>query len=35
MATFTQEQIETVKRSVDLVALVRSSGVELERKGRN
>ena len=35
MAVFTQEQIEAVKRSVDLVALVRSSGVELERKGKN
>jgi DNA primase catalytic core len=35
MATFTQAQIEAVKRSVDLVALVRSSGVELERKGKN
>ena len=35
MAAFTPEQIEAVKRSVDLVALVRSSGVELERKGKN
>jgi len=35
MAAFTQGQIEAVKRSVDLVALVRSSGVELERKGKN
>ena len=35
MATFSQEQIEAVKRGVDLVALIRSSGVELERKGLN
>ena len=35
MATFSQEQIEAVKRGVDLVALVRSSGVELERRGIN
>jgi DNA primase catalytic core len=35
MATFSQEQIEAVKRAVDLVALVRASGVELERKGLN
>ena len=35
MATFSQEQIEAVKRSVDLVALIRSSGVELVKKGRN
>ena len=35
IAVFSQEQIEAVKRSVDLVALIRSSGVELERKGKN
>ena len=35
MATFSQEQIEVVKLSVDLVALIRSSGVDLERKGKN
>ena len=35
MAVFSQEQIEAVKRSVDLVALIRSSGVELEKKGKN
>jgi len=32
---FSPGEIEEVKRSVDLVALVRSSGVELERKGKN
>jgi len=32
---FSPGEIEAVKRSVDLVALVRSSGVELEKKGRN
>jgi DNA primase catalytic core len=35
MAVFSQEQIEAVKRGVDLVALIRASGVELERKGLN
>ena len=32
---YTQAEIEAVKRSVDLVSLVRSSGVELSKKGRN
>ena len=32
---FSPGEIEEVKRSVDLVALVRSSGVELTKKGRN
>jgi len=32
---FSPGEIEAVKKSVDLVALVRSSGVELEKKGRN
>ena len=32
---YTQAEIEAVKRSVDLVALIRSSGVELSKKGRN
>ena len=35
MALFTPEEIESVKRSVDLVGLIRSSGVELQQKGRN
>jgi DNA primase catalytic core len=35
MAGFSQEQIEAVKRSADLVALIRASGVELKRKGKN
>jgi len=32
---FSAGEIEEVKRSVDLVALVRSSGVDLTRKGKN
>jgi len=32
---YSQAEIEAVKRSVDLVSLVRSSGVELSRKGKN
>jgi len=32
---FSPGEIEAVKRSVDLVDLVRSSGVELEKKGKN
>ena len=32
---FSPGEIEAVKRSVDLVGLVRSSGVDLEKKGKN
>jgi len=32
---YTQAEIEAVKRGVDLVALIRSSGVELKRKGKD
>ena len=32
---YTQVEIEAVKRGVDLVALIRSSGVELKRKGKD
>jgi DNA primase catalytic core len=32
---YTQAEIEAVKRSVDLVALIRSSGVELKKKGKD
>ena len=32
---YTQTEIEAVKRGVDLVALIRSSGVELKRKGKD
>ena len=32
---YTQAEIEAVKRSVDLVSLVRSSGVELKKKGKD
>jgi len=32
---FSKAEIEEVKRNVDLVALVRSSGVELTKKGKN
>ena len=32
---YTQTEIEAVKRGVDLVALIRSSGVELKGKGKD
>ena len=32
---YTQAEIEAVKRSVDLVSLIRSSGVELKKKGKD
>lgn len=32
---YTQAEIEAVKRSVDLVALIRSSGVDLKKKGKD
>jgi len=32
---YTQVEIEAVKKAVDLVALIRSSGVELKRKGKD
>ena len=32
---YTQAEIEAVKRSVDLVSRIRSSGVELKKKGKD